>query len=206
MSYRYRLIKVKKEITAPMGNVDTTDFLRVISKVNPDVSVDDDTLMPYAYEMFNQEEIFDFGSNFKAYKDVIETSTRFFSNDELNDYYADYDIRLCNKDTLLAIIESYRKVVLNNFKELLNASEKDLKNHIEGKIGEWENLSEVLHIEDTFKNKEAEKQYNQAFYPYDISSSNKIVLSWLYEYEIFELVYILKTFDWENYDLLFYGW
>ena len=206
MSYRYRLIKVKKEVTAPMGGVDKVDFLRAISKINPNVSVDGDTLMPYAYEMFNQEEIFDFGSDFNAYKEVVDTSTRFFSDDELNSYYEDYNIRLCNRDTLLAIIEAYRKIVFENFQKLSTSSPEKIKQYFENKTEEWGKYSDLFVSDFENKSEEIKEKYNRIHYPYNLNSPNCIVNSWLFEYEVFELVYILKTFDWENYDLLFYGW
>jgi hypothetical protein len=33
-----------------------------------------------------------------------------------------------------------------------------------------------------------------------------ITNSWLYEHQIFELVRLYKTIDWDNKCLLFYGW
>jgi hypothetical protein len=206
MSYHYRFIKITKEISNEIYNADTNKFISTMFSINPNLITDKNTNMPIAHSMFNQEDIFVFGSNFGAIKEVHDSSKELFSDKELNDYYKEYDFRVCDKETLLTIIEYYRKMILNSFKKLLTAPEKEIKNHIEGKIGEWENLSEVLHIEDTFKDKESERKYNEEYYPYDISLSNKIVASWLYEYEIFELVHILKTFDWEHYNLLFYGW
>jgi hypothetical protein len=43
--------------------------------------------------------------------------------------------------------------------------------------------------------------------PYDVDLSNsRLVSSWKYEYEIFELVKIYKTFDWKRNVMIYYGY
>jgi hypothetical protein len=41
--------------------------------------------------------------------------------------------------------------------------------------------------------------------PYDASDNPRLVSSWKYEYEIFELVRIYKTFDFKKNVLIYYG-
>jgi hypothetical protein len=42
--------------------------------------------------------------------------------------------------------------------------------------------------------------------PYDLESGDEVTTSWKYEYAIFELVRIYKTFDWENDIMIYYGY
>lgn len=42
--------------------------------------------------------------------------------------------------------------------------------------------------------------------PYNIGDGKSIVSSWKYEYSIFELVHIYKTFDWQKNVMIYYGY
>jgi hypothetical protein len=42
--------------------------------------------------------------------------------------------------------------------------------------------------------------------PYDLTKGDEITTSWKYEYGIFELVRIYKTFDWKKNVMVYYGW
>ena len=42
--------------------------------------------------------------------------------------------------------------------------------------------------------------------PYDLSSGDDVTTSWKYEYVIFELVRIYKTFDWKKNVMVYYGY
>ena len=41
--------------------------------------------------------------------------------------------------------------------------------------------------------------------PYDLEGDS-LVTSWKYEYAVFELVRIYKTFDWKKNVMIYYGW
>ena len=60
----------------------------------------------------------------------------------------------------------------------------EMINHIRDIISEWEYLT-----------------------PYELDDDKlTCCTSWKYEYSIFELVRLYKSFDWENNVLVFYGW
>ena len=42
--------------------------------------------------------------------------------------------------------------------------------------------------------------------PYDLKKGNEITTSWKYEYGIYELIHIYKTFDFKNNTLVYYGY
>jgi hypothetical protein len=98
---------------------------------------------------------------------------------------SDCECSIAKKELLLALIEDYRVKVLSWYQ---NLKDEPLDKHIihtKTMINEWGGSSWEI-------------------WPYDIDEKNKtIVSSWKYEYEVFELVRILKSFDWEN-DVLIY--
>lgn len=203
MSYRYRFIKVKKDIAENCRNMSPEEFRTYVMKNIANHEMDDDDRMPCVFNMFGQEEIFDFGSDFDHIETTHKSSERFFSKDELNDWYEDYDIRFCTEDTVLAIIECFRKKIETYFRKIAEGPEHKKKGYFEQKIDEWSKFTD--NVENNYTEEQKEK-INRTYYPYNLTDKNTLVNSWLYEYEIFELVFILKVFDWDNYSLLFYGW
>ena len=97
----------------------------------------------------------------------------------------------------------FRKKIENYFRKVAEGPEHKIKGYFEQKIDEWSKFTD--NVENNYTEEQKEK-INRMYYPYNLNDKDKLVNSWLYEYEIFELVFILKTFDWENYSLLFYGW
>ena len=203
MSYRYRFIKVKKDIAENCRNMSPEEFIAYVIKNIVNHEMDDDDRMPCVFNMFAQEEIFDFGSDFDHIEETHNSSERFFIKDELNDWYEDYDIRFCTEDTILAIIEGFRKKIETYFRKIAEGPEHKKKGYFEQKIDEWSKFTD--NVENNYTEEQKEK-VNRVYYPYNLNDKDKLVNSWLYEYEIFELVFIFKTFDWENHSLLFYGW
>ena len=203
MSYRFRFIKVKKEIAESCRDMTPEQFKKYIMENVKEAEMDDDDRMPCVFDMFGQKEIFDFGSDFDEYEETMNATERFFTKDELNDWYEEYCIRLCNKETICVIIEGFRKKIENYFRKIAEGPEHKKKGYFEQKIDEWSKFTD--NVDNRYTPEQAE-HINRTYYPYNLNDDNRIVNSWLYEYEVFELVFILKTFDWDNYSLLFYGW
>ena len=64
-------------------------------------------------------------------------------------------------------------------------TQKDrIKNEIMGKMEEWEDIE---------------------FPPYSLNPDQPLVTSWLYEYEIFQLVELYRETDWEKNTTIFFG-
>lgn len=89
------------------------------------------------------------------------------------------------------------KKIIDFYKSLLEVDEIDkahkitveekCKRHVGNQLNEWENAFGIC--------------------PIDTDLSKPIInRSWLYEYGIFELVRVYKTFDWENNSLVLLGW
>ena len=131
---------------------------------------------------FDAEEISGYKELYEPGKDCDfdENKIQRFFTHKMN-FESDIEFSLGSKDFLLYIIENYRDKVKAFYINLETKTEKELRDHAKTMRIEWVNLT-----------------------PYNIDENvDTIVDSWKYEYEIFELVRIYKTFDWKN-DVLVY--
>ncbi len=120
----------------------------------------------------------------------------FFSDERLqSEMCSDSDFYVVEKDYLKHIIEHYNEKVKAFYKELLSGITEDNVNSIpQSKAAEFynhirSNSNEWLHLT-----------------PFDLDSGDEVSTSWKYEYSIFELVRIYKSFDWESNLMVYYGY
>ena len=200
MGYRHYLYAVPKkqvaEIQACKTNQDWLDFAeRCGYKI--DYGARDDDIGYFApHEL--QSEIYELGKYSEIGHELEEARPCVFTSQELKDTYSDYGFALCSKEDFKAVIEAYRQKIVNYFEGLLNPKQDPL-------------LSTKQPKEDRCKfavmDKLEDWQGKHGFIPINLDEdSDCITHSWLYEYSIFELVRLYKTFDWENSDLVLVGW
>ena len=120
--------------------------------------------------------------------------TPFYNFDTTDD---DYEFDILSKDGLKHIIMKYHQLILKNYQELqeaINTADEDGINKVLGfinsRIAEWEPNKFGL----------------SPYYLDEKKTDGEIVSSWKIEYAIFNLVYIYRTFDWENDYLIYSGW
>ena len=203
MSYRFRFAKAKKENVLCVRDMNYTELVDFYKKNKPEMYndyEDEEDFEPY--EMFEQIEIYDF-AQLPFINELLTTMEKLFTNQETDDMFKHYNMHLCSKETFLTAIELMRKMIVNNFKEMLELPYEQLQMKVRNKMEEWQLMSEVLNLGEG----EKYNNMNEVHKPYNLKTdSDVIVQSWLYEYSIFELVRLYKAFDWENDVLLFYGW
>jgi len=144
-----------------------------------------------------QKDIYEFGKyvewtegEFKKYCNPI------IKNKEVNEWI-EGDFYTINKDGLAFIIDYYRKEVYEHYKYMSDIMKKVLEgkhndklamaniyNHVNGMTMEWASSPYILSTE----------------------KDTEIVSSWKYEYAVFELANIYKSFDYENYEMIIYGY
>lgn len=152
------------------------------------------------------KEVFEFG---KLYWDdtaeqIENTGTKLFKEKtELAERYEDYGAYVVGKEAVLKAIEIYHNKTKTYFEDLLLSADELQKKH-----GWWNGIEDIgERCKDAVQSKVREWGNRWNIKPYDLEDNKySIVNSWLYEYEIFELVHILKTIDWNKYDLIFMGW
>ena len=142
----------------------------------------------------NAECIFGYGKLY--WDDTIErihnTGEKLFLNEQIDDLFLDEDLYLVGKKALKESIDIYKDKIVKMYEHLLdnnnNMSDKDLIDKYEGHLRDyklWWTRLNALNLNE---------------------NDDCICDSWLYEYQIFELVRLYKTIDFEEYDLLFMGW
>lgn len=112
----------------------------------------------------------------------------FFVDAEAQDMFDYYNPRIILKKDLEGIVELWRKIIVEHYKEILLDPAKELiwRGHIEAKIDQWES------------------PYSE---PYNLSEKSKeIVRAYDLEYRIFDLVRLYKAIDWQQDTVVFFGW
>ena len=203
MSYRFRFAKAKKDNVLSVRDMTYAELVDFYKKNKPDMYnnyEDEEEFEPY--HMFEQEEIYDF-AQLPFLSELTKTAEKLFTKSETDAMFEHYNMYLCSRETFLTAIELMRKMIAENFKEMLSLPYEQLQMKVHNKMEEWQLMTEVLGLE----NEEKYNNMNEVHKPYNLKEDSKVIVqSWLYEYSIFELVRLYKEFDWENDVLLFYGW
>lgn len=112
----------------------------------------------------------------------------FYVNEETQKLFEYYNPRIISKTDFEWIIEMYRKLVVEQYKEILSDRNKESRwrCHIEAKLDLWESP----YIE-----------------PYNMDKNqSSIVRAYNLEYQIFDLVRMYKSIDWIKDTVIFFGW
>ena len=207
MGYRHYFYLVEKEEVEKVRRMNYDELFDYAKNKKCAAEDEDGKWIDFIDKNFmNKKEIFEFG---KLYYDntaerIYSTGIPLFENKETQDEFSDYVPYIVGKSGLEMAIQIYKEKILKYFKSLVTkecasrgiveftVKPEDLKvaevcQEIEGKISRWSNFFGCCPI-----------NMNE--------SSESITNSWLFEYNIFELVRLYKSIDWDKYDILFYGW
>lgn len=147
------------------------------------------------HDILNKKEVFEFG---KLYWDdtaerIYAKGVPLFDVEETQKAFSDYCPYRMGKEALLEAIRIYKEKIISYYESLLvdgtefnpNYTSVDkLKFHAEDKLKRWK-LFGVLDLNE---------------------ENERISESWEFEHQIFELVRLYKSIDWDKKCLLFYGW
>lgn len=202
MSYRYYFKAYDKEFISKIKDCKTTkEFNDLVLKFYPNVEIETEengNLYIPTYQI-PSKKIFEFGSGYDNADEIINSGQIAFSSKELLKQYEGYDFIICDENAILLAIEYCRLQVIAEYEDLLREKSKY----------SW-NRSDQLDRAKVYFNEKLNEWNNEIvpeLKPYDLNKENdNIVRSWLYEYEVFELVRIYKNFDWGNNSLIFMGW
>lgn len=189
MGYRHYFFKVDKKDVEMVMNL---SYQQLKEKY-----ADDDGYIDFD-NVISHEKIYEFGKLY--YEDIAEqiynTGKPLFKDKECMAEFEDYMPYEVGKDGLLKAIEIYKNKIikylenlqvdtLNEWTDEVLKPQDKMKKDVEDRLLRW-NMKHILDLdeEDTFS----------------------ITSSWLYEHQIFNLVHLLKTIDWESETLLFYGY
>lgn len=139
-----------------------------------------------------------------------------FKNKETQKYFTgDGDFYIVQPEFVLHVIEHYTKLIRDYYKKLLN----DFYDDNEPKAGfmaskdspiteqEMTSIYALInHVRDMATEWGVAAWFKDSVpYNIDLSDSN-LISSWKYEYGIFELVKLYKTFDWKRNVMIYYGY
>lgn len=197
MGYRHYFYKVNRSDVEKIKNLSINELKKEYGDTDGYVDI---------HELIPQKKIHEFG---KLYYDdtaiqLYETGKPLFNNEDVMECFDNYVPFVVGEEGLLKAIEIYRDKIKRYYKNLLvdgeekivpvfgfKIKDKDIKSidkvkeHLQYKISVWEHSEGII----------------------DINKSNENVThSWEYEYSIFNLIFLLKTIDWEKETILFYGW
>jgi hypothetical protein len=201
MGYRTYIGKISKTEWEKITDLSKEDLYKLHDEDPEDGWVSMNELCEQLYELGKYTEF-----------DDSKFYTPFFRNTETQDYYkSDHDFHIVGKDFFEHVIEHYSDKVRKYYDEMLksfwNPETKDFKIELSELTPEYKK-SLYLCIEHcrsmamewgvtTWWGKET---------PFNLEKGDYVTTSWKYEYSVFELVRLYKTFDWENDLLIYYGY
>lgn len=200
MGYRHYLYAVPKSQVAEIQACKTANDLTEFAKRHNYPYDEDDgwlSLYKVGKELYELEKYSKIGFKLESERPSV------FTSDELKNEYADYGFALLTKDDFKAIIEFYRQKIIDWFQSLLNMDDRIvIPKGMTKEQYQFENLKQEVQVKiDGWSGKYRE------IYPIDLDESRERIIGvWDYEYAIFELVRLYKSFDWENDELVLVGW
>ena len=138
------------------------------------------------YRPYFHTELFELGKYFNK----PEFLTPFYDFDVYRD--GESEFMILSKEGLKAIIEMYHNNIAQMYEEAWETKDKACE-HIKNKVRTWSRHSYARH----------------PLVPYFLDQEHtdgEIANSWLYEYSIFNLIYIYRTFNWERDYLIYSAW
>lgn len=194
MGYRQYLYSFDRSLVEKIRNCKTCqDFYDLVKTEKPDAADDffEDDLFIGLYDLGSQ--LYEFGKDYENSDEMYKHGDSLFSSDELNEKYKDFQPIVIDEDGILCAIDWNRKHCVEMYEDLLR--EKSER--------KWDSRSQFERLKDHAETYLSWWKDN----PADLNKDHeRLVSSWLYENEYFELVRIYKTFDWEKNVMVFMGW
>lgn len=201
MSYRHRIYRVPKSFVEEAQQLTSLEeFIPFYKKychkdVHTDVLDEGETLPLY----YIGKELFDYGDRSEVGEKMYNYGSPLFSNETLTNMYDHYKPVVLSEEGLLFSIEFLKNQVADIYEDLLR---EESSNKWKKGISQFDRMKH--HIESVYQT------WRPEFGNYTVYNLNKgtdeLVMSWLWEHQIWDLVRIYKTFDWDNYSMIFYGW
>lgn len=195
MGYRHFFYKVSIEDVDKVKNL-SVEEIKHLKKEEDYISIN---------EVLPQVKVFEFGKLYycNTSERIYNKGFPLFDNVDTQYYFRDYVPFIVGKDGLLEAIKIFKEKTLSSLKDMFNdgaiqilpfgveikreeiTSESKIYSFLERLLTLWEK-NRVLNEDETDK--------------FSITNSN------FYMYDIFDLIHLLKTIDFEKDTLLFYGW
>lgn len=191
MGYRHYFFEVDKKDVEKVKDKTYEELMEIAKEYGAEIEEDEDWFYFNNDKFMNKKCIYEFG---KLYWDdtaerIYSKGVPLFTIKDTQDAFDDYYPYVMGSDAMLEAIEIYKEKIINYYEDLLKEDTLENLNarfthHIDDMLLRWKRFGVI----DTDLERE------------------RISKSWMYEHQIFELVRLYKTIDWDNKCLLFYGW
>ena len=202
MGYRNYIGMIRKDEYEKIKNMDKQQLYKHKIENWRDEDMEDDYVAVYDIVQKKLYELGKYADDFdnKHFKPV-------FLNEELQkEFEEEHDLYIVGKEFMKGVIERYTKKVQDYYKELIKDVVEESGFMRTKELNEIPDSS-IYKILDHIKSMASE--WGVCFVkilPYRLDENDSVCTSWKYEYSIFELVRIYKTFDWENSHMIYYGY
>lgn len=162
------------------------------------------------------KELYEFGKyvDFNPPKGSIKTF--FKKKDTESNWNNDGELKVVTKEFLGYVIETYRERIMTYYNDMMTPFlSSDFTNSVKTNYGAIDDthtfdFSLITEEEQTalFKminHVRSMRTEWTCLVPYNLDDRDEITGSWKYEYSIFELVRIYKSFDWKRNIMIYYG-
>nr|DAI49538.1 MAG TPA: hypothetical protein [Caudoviricetes sp.] len=155
-------------------------------------------------KFLDKKEIFEFG---KLYWDdtadrIYSKGEPLFTDKEVQEDVSDYDPYVVGKPGVLEAIEIYKRKIIEAYKNLLVDGGKQFLPG--GFYIERDDIKSIDKIRDFIHER---LKWWERLGAIDLDETHESISdSYQYEHQIFELVRLYKSIDWETKTVLFYGW
>ena len=192
MGYRNYIAVVDKE---SLDKIRSLSYDELIEKCGDEGYLSEYTFEDKGVEIKRILEIGEIVSYKENSNKLKECLSLVFSDNKINEALNnDSEFMLGNKKLLENIIEIYRKTVVEYYTDIQNID----------RIREMCFDPTINHLEYFIKKcKNKISEFSENWFVSD--NDNILHYTWQYEYDIFNLIYILKTFDWNKNYLLWIG-
>jgi hypothetical protein len=205
MGYRHYFYKVKKADVETIKDMTYKQLVEYAEAKGVEVDEWCGKKTLYFDDLFRKTEVHEFGKLYwdNTAKRIYDKGTPLFSKKETQDAFDDYSPYIVGKEGLLEAISIYQEKVLNYYKGLLvDGEERQLPLGITLTVEDVKSMDKVLeHLSDKIS-----RISYCGIANIDEDRKWQVTSSWEYEHSIFNLVHILKSIDWQEDTILFYGW
>lgn len=211
MGYRtYIAIIEKKKLNALRKCNSIDDVVSVFEKYGWSYDKASDDCPPYC-PVYNLDYIaeHEFGKYYENnYEEFYKLKKRVFKNKDLDKNYDDYNFEYGGIKLLELAIDDYRLRVEKYFKNMCSIDSFTEDYKLMGKTDEEKkemHYNALVHEFECKVYRWSGKLFGSLPYNMD-KKTNKCVDSWLYEYEIFDLVRMYKLFDEKKHYVVYFGY
>lgn len=205
MGYRHYFYLADIADCDHVENMDYNAFVDYCESKNPE-SVEDDFGEKFVWfpDTLAQEEVYEFGKLY--YEDTAERiyshGKPLFASKEAQDAFSDYNPYRMGKDGMLEAIEIYKQKIIDHYKGLFEDGAVQVL-----PFGIEINREDIKSTDKLIESARDQLLWWEKLGVIDLDESHEAISkSWLYEHQIFELVRLYKTIDWNKKCLLFYGY